>query len=338
MNSIHKKYCVLLDNNNDILCIFDCIEDTLEFIKNYIYSTSKILIDNDGNINKFNKSILKWRINCFNGINIGHYSFNDEYKLINTDSVNHINFKLNIVNNSDINKIFIGESESINYNLPINISEINIINGHGTETLIANCLETEVQVEDKSELLKRKIHELEEMKQKEIDRIKELKNKQLKDRMENQIKINKDKEDEYRRKFIVDRKLYFTFKKEINSGQRDENDIPKLYINQWNVFNNMELNNNLDTTIDNLEDITNSLETSEDKDIENLIQKEICIYRELYTETIKHNTNSYNYLFNNDVSFENNDTDSDEDDDNDENIINVNTEVDNNYILNNSNI
>jgi hypothetical protein len=251
------------------LGIFNSSNDLIRFIDNNVENTLKILCEYNGNVNNFKSDIFNWRISCFKEYEIDSLFFNKNYNLSSKNNNININFKLKFndngittVNNNDdemINKIFMSESENINCNLmiPINKMDTKIISNIGTETLVKECL-----IDENKLALKRRLEQLEAMKKNEIDR----KTKEI----EKEMRINKEKEEEYLRKFLVDRKLYFVFKQEIKDGQRENDNIPKLYLKQWQIFKDMEENNDLD--MDNK--IINDQNT-------NIIQKELCIYREL---------------------------------------------------------
>jgi hypothetical protein len=269
---------ILINNQKNVLGTFSGSNGLINFIGKYIENTLKILHEYNGNTEKFKNDILEWRISYYKDSELCYLYFNDKYTLKSSNSrISNVNYTINFDNdindtnfnkNNDemINKIFLTESENINCNvkIPIKQSDMNLIANIGTETLIQNNTET----------LKERLKQLELCKQKEITRISESKQSKQQKEIEKEMKINKEREDEFLRKFLVDRKLYFVFKKEIADDQRKSDNIPKLYLKQWHIFSEMEKNNNLDTNITSINDQNTNQYT-------NIIQKELCIYRDL---------------------------------------------------------
>lgn len=284
-NSI--SYIVVTDERV-ILGIFNDINKMHLFIENHINNALKLISTYGGNINKYKEHILDWRISCFDDVEIGNYTFDKQYRYVRSNkNIQNILMKLSLLElltvqnknnifdekilNSDINKIFISETEGTkcNVKIPINANDIKMIADRGTETLIRECLLSDNSQMTEADILKNKIQMLEN-KKKEHKMLLENKEKREKQRIERNVKLDKEREEEYQRKYLVDRKLYFTFKQEIADGMRNDKNIPPLFNKQWNIFTIMEGNGDIDTNNKHIDD-NNS----------NIIQKELCAYKKL---------------------------------------------------------
>ena len=271
---------ILINNNKNVLKMSNDLIELIKFIKININQTIDILTEYNGNIDKFKQNILNWKISVYQDTEICHYYFDSNFILKSTDpKITNTNYTIlfpnqtNNTNNTNnkaeediINKIFLSES-NVNCNIPFEITpnDIKNIEYVGTETLVKQCLNDESIKQNNQDVLRNRLKKLQEMRDNELNT-----KKRYHLEIEKEMKLTKEKEEEYLRKFMVDRKLYFVFKQEILDEKRQNDNIPKLYAKQWYIFSEMEKDNTLDTDNTVIDDQNTTI-----------IQKELCIYREI---------------------------------------------------------
>lgn len=309
MNNFKHTY-ILINENVKTLGIYYDEVSLINNLNKYVVETVETLKSYNVDMKKFYNNIAKWKISYFTNYEMGYYKFINNVLTSSNNNIPSIQYKINTLdftnNNFDyeINKIFIADTDNVNCNIKLDNFDIkNLNNSDGTETLIKNCLLTEnnnvlnpKQCVNKSnaDILKEKLFKLEEEKRQRIQREQqELINKEKKKKMEIEraLKINKDNEENYIRKYLVDRKLYFVFKNEILKKIRNENDIPLMYKKQWTIFKEMETKNILDTVIEAIDEYSNDLNNN--NELSKMIQKEICQYK-ILDDTYKHLDINYN--------------------------------------------
>lgn len=209
----------IIKDDKDILGVYKKLNDAYDyilFINNYIINKC-----NGKNIIKYLK-IYKYNNNILKNI----YNINNELKLI---------------------------EETINYNQFYKIDKIdNILESSDINIFIPN--ETE-NIND----LQEKISLLEKLQQDEIKKLDELKynyiNKEEKyieekvkiDNKKLKLKQEQDKWNTIKKKFEVDKNLYFVFKNEINENKRNKDEIPELFKDIYPVFEQLDNEGYLNT-------------------------------------------------------------------------------------------
>jgi len=264
----------------------------------YYYFNNKFVLCNSNNNLKYVKYVyqpvgdvgtnhFKQNETIFNNIEVNSL-FGAAERAISADSINPTESQKDISNifiPSKANTTGMLTSEKINCNLPVNVSDLVLIKNQSTESLINSCLNNEIEIsnekKEKLKQLQNSINELEKMKNEEIKKqndklMMEKRKADLKiKKIEQKRKLLEEKESNYRGKFLVDRRLYGVFKKEISNGKRSINNIPPLFIKQWSIFKEMEDNNmlNLELKVDELPS-NEKYQTLNDE-----LQKELNIYR-----------------------------------------------------------
>jgi hypothetical protein len=320
---------ILLNNNSNVINISNDITIITKYFDVYVNNMINVLNDYCGDTKKFINNINKWKIVYYNNnIDCGYYYINNNFELnTSNSSLKQIKFKLllNNKNNSnlnEINKIFIKDNDNIDCKLPnISLDDVSLIKNQNTESLINNCFDDNVS-NQKIESLKENLNNLMKKKEEELKKlqlIEDKKNYELelkKRKLDAEKKRNEEKEMEYKKKYLIDRKLYFVFKDEIANKKREVNNIPILFNKQWLIFSEMEKNNEIDLTITNLEETVDTI---------NIIQKELFVYNNLeskcdykdinttYAELFSNANNSKWDLYNDSDSDDNNNINSDDD-------------------------
>jgi len=237
----------IIKYNDNIIGIYNNINDTINYLNDYINKSVILLNNYNGDVNRFKLDIKKHIIEYYRNNLLQYcYKINSKYEVIGN------NEKFNLIIKDNTNDIFY--KEEVNCILPISFENIDLnqINKIRTESLINDDTFDE-------EISKRK---------KLVEELNKMENDKKK--IEINIKLTKEKEEEYRRKFLVNRKLYFVFKKEMEDKKRELDDIPELFINEWNIFTKMENENTLDKSLIDIDDTFTEI-----------IQKELYIYRKL---------------------------------------------------------
>lgn len=266
----------LLFKSNEIIGIYTHIDNILHFI----YHNIKILIYcNVNKINYFNDyNILQYK----NTLLINKYIFDinsllfidlkkEKYytsNLILKDTYNNIKNKIYDMNNNNETELNVHlQVDPIFINDLINKKK-NIINDENNNTeykwIIHNEQNNIKNSEEKSSDFNTKIKKLDDLKNKLENEYNdmiilktnfELKEKKYQDEKQNidifklKLKNHHDKMEELKRKFYTDKNLYFVIKNEINNNLRDKNNIPLLF-KTYNIFNELENKNILNTSIE----------------------------------------------------------------------------------------
>jgi hypothetical protein len=284
--NINNNYEVIDNNNKIIIKLKIDIDNNIDnlFIKDnddlcYILPIKKI--DEINNIhNKHTESLLNECINSDLYKNIESETYfkqdNNQSKidinsslLINKNNIDFLKCEYlnNTLNNNQLPSSFFLSIQS-DFTLP----KLSSLNTNFTFPRL-KYLDSITQPEYNRNNLLEQLNKLEYEKNKLLNNIKKKQQKEY-NQLDNIMKQNKNKEDEYKKKFLINRNLYFVFKKEINEKTREINDIPVLFKNEWNIFLEMENKNILDL---NIIDIT-------DKDTE-IIEKELFFYRDIQNIT-----------------------------------------------------
>ena len=239
MNKSHY----LLKDLQEIFGIFETLEFAYNYILQFIYNFyryNKLL-----NINSIINNIQIIEYNDNNIYNI--YIFNKNFQLINNNYdtiifnniyINDIVDKLQKINNSNSNEL--------NIFIPNNFFDTDTINNNDNNEI--NC---ELQIlQDKIETLKNikgteneflnKIKENIKNKEEEIY-IKKSNNLSVKKKFENK----KEYYNKMKNKFKIDKDIYFKLREEITNGERTLQSLPELFIDEFNIFQKLELENKI---------------------------------------------------------------------------------------------
>ena len=228
----------LLRDSNEIFGIYASLDNAYCYLLQFIYNCyryQKILSSESCNIKMIIKhfQIIKYD----NNIIINLYQLDNSFKLIdiNSELLSHNNILINdLVSKllSIIDDISV-DSNDLKLFIPVTITETEIDN--------------KVQQELKD--LEKKIEMLNKKKQNESNKIKEeqlfmqkIKNESIKQKLE----LNKEYYIKAKDKFKIDKDIYFKIKNEIENGERSERNLPLLFIDEYNIFNELEKNNKLD--------------------------------------------------------------------------------------------
>lgn len=240
------KY-ILINNNNKVIKLKSTFNDIVSCLNSIIYDNITLLKEFDGDIEKFKLTLKHWKIHIVSKeTEINYYVINEFYELI--DSKENKICKLEI--SDTIHNLFIKTTEELLCVLPIN--EYNIST-------------TEEGTSNSRYKLLSELNRLEKQKYKITKTIENKKNIE-KQRVDNIIKQNLENEEQYRKNFLINRNIYFVIKKEIADKLRQEDEIPILFKKEWNIFTQMENENNLVNDCDNLTNIENELYTYRELD------------------------------------------------------------------------
>ena len=189
------------------------------------------------------------------------YSYSEKNKIITT-VVDDLPFEL-VYN--PITKINIQqESSDIHVNLPVINTEIQITSDETKqETTQQTNEETKEDDEEiDEEELKKKIDELNKLKEQEMKDLEKLnegfheieneifESKSTLTAEKNKLKRDKEKWEEFKNIFVVDKKIYRTIKEKIEKGEMDETAIPELFEKKYPILKVLDENNILDTSSD----------------------------------------------------------------------------------------
>jgi hypothetical protein len=324
---------IIVTNECQIISVSDNIDIALNYFGNYVNNNVTMLKSYNGNVSKFMNDLQKWKIVYYsNSIEQGYY-YLDETRTLrpSNDRLNKViyNLKLNndvsqsksnVVISKEINKIFIPsneedviskdilrtENECNTENkgmirLPISVNDMKLIKNQSTESLINSCLNNEIEISEeklnKVKQLQESIKRLEEQRKQALEKAveEEAKKKQKMKKIELKRKQIEERETKYRRKFLVDKKLYFVFKNEIEKGIRKEDNIPILFLKQWYIFKELESQSILSAyeTDDNEDTLLNR----ENKSY-SLIENELNVYKSYDKQCVdKDFGDSYSALF-----------------------------------------
>ena len=228
----------LLRDSNEIFGIYTSLDNVYFYLLQFIYNCyryQKILSSDPCNIKMIIKNfqIIKYD----NNIIINVYQLDNSFKLID------INSEQLIHNNILINDL-ISKLVSIIDDISIDSNELKLF-------IPVTITETEIDDTVPQELkdLKKKIEMLNQKKHNETNKIKEeqlfmqkIKNESIK----NKLELNKEHYIKAKDKFKIDKDIYFKIKNEIENGERSEKNLPLLFIDEYNIFNELEKNNILD--------------------------------------------------------------------------------------------
>jgi hypothetical protein len=266
-----NNYHYLLRDSNEIFGVYSTLDiaynNLLQFIYNF-YRYYKIMGSTTCNI----RSILKnfQIIQYDNNVVINLYNIDNRFKLIdinsniiNSSTISIVDFisKLeNISNNINSDDININ-SNDLNLFIPINFTETDVFNiSENQKTNNSNYGKNMLPNDINRELteLQAKINLLGEMKENEkksLEKIKkttktkeeqvfmeQIKNETIKQKFEQK----KEYYEKTKNKFKIDKNIYFKIKEEIINGERDPNNLPQLFIEEYNIFSKLEKNNLLD--------------------------------------------------------------------------------------------
>jgi len=189
------------------------------------------------------------------------YSYSEKNKIITT-VVDDLPFELIYNPTTKIN--IQQESSDIHVNLPVINTEIQITSDETKqETTQQTNEETKEDDEEiDEEELKKKIDELNKLKEQEMKDLEKLnegfheieneifESKSTLTAEKNKLKRDKEKWEEFKNIFVVDKKIYRTIKEKIEKGEMDETAIPELFEKKYPILKVLDENNILDTSSD----------------------------------------------------------------------------------------
>lgn len=189
------------------------------------------------------------------------YSYSEKNKIITT-VVDDLPFELVYNPTTKIN--IQQESSDIHVNLPVINTEIQITSDETKqETTQQTNEETKEDDEEiDEEELKKKIDELNKLKEQEMKDLEKLnegfheieneifESKSTLTAEKNKLKRDKEKWEEFKNIFVVDKKIYKTIKEKIEKGEMDETAIPELFEKKYPILKVLDENNILDTSSD----------------------------------------------------------------------------------------
>jgi hypothetical protein len=248
----NNKYVLL--NNNKIIIISDYLNVCLLLFIDKMLDNNNLDIEKqfkDWYIQEYLEGIILNK-NIF--FNFKKVRFEDEYSnkiIIDDDIINKINKYIytleiyNINNYKPTKKDIIDTQTNLDIFIPLSINETKTENIINTEFI--NKLEKENKEID-IDFIKKRIDELTQIKNKENEKIKDIKNnisekKEIinKEKCDTQtkkykLKYEKEKWNELKRKYDINYNIYITFKDEIKNKKREHNDIPEIFIHEYNIF------------------------------------------------------------------------------------------------------
>jgi len=190
------------------------------------------------------------------------YSYSEKNKIITT-VVDDLPFELIYNPTTKIN--IQQESSDIHVNLPVINTEIQITSDETKQETTQQTNE-ETKEEDDEEIdeeeLKKKIDELNKLKEQEMKDLEKLnegfheieneifESKSTLTAEKNKLKRDKEKWEEFKNIFVVDKKIYRTIKEKIEKGEMDETAIPELFEKKYPILKVLDENNILDTSSD----------------------------------------------------------------------------------------
>jgi hypothetical protein len=185
------------------------------------------------------------------------YSYSEKNKII-TSVVDDLPFELlyNPVTKIDIQQ----ESSDIHVNLPVINTEIQITTDETKQEVSQETKEDDEEIDE--EELKKTIAELNRLKEQEMKDLEKLnegfheiendifEKKAYLTAEKNKLKRNKEKWEEFKNIFNVDKKIYRTMKEKIANKEMEETEIPELFEKKYPIFKVLDENNILDTNSD----------------------------------------------------------------------------------------
>jgi hypothetical protein len=188
------------------------------------------------------------------------YSYSEKNKIVTT-VINDLPFELLY---NPTTKINIQESSDIHVNLPVINTEIQITSDETKQETTQQTNEETKEDEEEidEEELKKKIDELNKLKDQEMKDLEklnegfhEIENEIFESKSnltaeKNKLKRDKEKWEEFKNIFVVDKKIYRTIKEKIEKGEIDETEIPELFEKKYPILKVLDENNILDTNSD----------------------------------------------------------------------------------------
>lgn len=258
-----NNYHYLLRDTNEIFGIYTKLDIAYNYLLQILYTFyryHKMIEHKPCNIELIIKNfqIIEYDDNMV----INLYNINNNFKLIdihsnifNSSTISVIDFisKLeNIININDINI----DSNDLNLFIPINFIDTDIYKDDEKKNTLPNDINRElIELQTKIDLLaKMKDNEEKSLEKiKDSTKIKEeqvfmeqIKNEKIKQKLEQK----KEYYEKSKNKFKIDKNLYFKIKEEIKNNQREEYNLPELFIEEFQIFTKLEENNMLNRLSD----------------------------------------------------------------------------------------
>jgi hypothetical protein len=234
-----SKYVLL--NNTKIIIISDLLEVCLSLYIDKIIENKNINIKQCV-VQEYLEGVTLLRNIYFD---ITNKRFIDEY-----DQIINIPIDLNNKINKYITSYDLAETQTqLDIFIPLSISVPNkdVKTDNVINTEFINRFEKENKEID-IDFIKKRIDELTQIKNKETERLEDIKNeislkketilkkKSEAETKKSKLKYEKDKWNELKRKYDINYNIYITLKNEIRTGDRNENDIPELFVNEYKIF------------------------------------------------------------------------------------------------------
>jgi hypothetical protein len=234
-----SKYVLL--NNTKIIIISDLLEVCLSLYIDKIIENKNINIKQCV-VQEYLEGVTLLRNIYFD---ITNKRFIDEY-----DQIINIPIDLNNKINKYITSYDLAETQTqLDIFIPLSISVPNkdVKTDNVINTEFINRFEKENKEID-IDFIKKRIDELTQIKNKETEKLEDIKNeislkketilkkKSEAETKKSKLKYEKDKWNELKRKYDINYNIYITLKNEIKTGDRNENDIPELFVNEYKIF------------------------------------------------------------------------------------------------------
>jgi hypothetical protein len=234
-----SKYVLL--NNTKIIIISDLLEVCLSLYIDKIIENKNINMKQCV-VQEYLEGVTLLRNIYFD---ITNKRFIDEY-----DQIINIPIDLNNKINKYITSYDLAETQTqLDIFIPLSISVPNkdVKTDNVINTEFINRFEKENKEID-IDFIKKRIDELTQIKNKETERLEDIKNeislkketilkkKSEAETKKSKLKYEKDKWNELKRKYDINYNIYITLKNEIRTGDRNENDIPELFVNEYKIF------------------------------------------------------------------------------------------------------
>lgn len=258
-----NNYHYLLRDTNEIFGIYTKLDIAYNYLLQILYTFyryHKMIEKRSCNIELIIKNfqIIEYDDNMV----INLYNINNDFKLIdihsnifNSSTISIIDFISKLENMININDINI-DSNELNLFIPINFIDTDIYKDDEKKNTLPNDINLElIELQTKIDLLAK----MKDNEEKSLEKIKDntkvkeeqvfmeqIKNEKIKQKLEQK----KEYYEKSKNKFKIDKNLYFKIKEEIKNNQREEYNLPELFIEEFQIFTKLEENNMLNRLSD----------------------------------------------------------------------------------------
>lgn len=240
----------LLRDSQEIFGIYISLDLAYNYLLQFLYNFyryNKILTGDSCNIKILIKNFQIIQYN--NNVVINIYQLDSNFKLIDVNmiaikftSISIIDLLLKLDNINDNDNINI-DSNELNLFIPITITETS----HPVNNRDLIELETKMNMlktmKENEKINLDKIKDNIKIKEEQVF-MEKIKNESIKNKLEQK----KEYYDKLFNKFKIDKDIYFKIKKEIDNGERNINNLPILFIDEYNIFNKLNNENYLNSS------------------------------------------------------------------------------------------